>query len=304
MKREPFHKNYIIRMLLRRNESDCETKKARKKISQKEWFLLKKSVWSLTLALLFPFAYIALQWVFSTSVKAAGLPETNNMGLAVIFLAGALVLLGATQLLRKSNLGLSRPTLTLPTAGHAVPALFCVLGGIGLNLLARTTLRPIFGVTFGDAQTMTGFPTNASLFVVLLVFCVCIPLIEELLFRGLSYKALRNELPVWVSVGGSALFFGAAHMGLGQGAYAAVLGVVLALSYEWTGYLWAPVILHISYKSVGNLVSDLLVGKDTPVILLVVFGLVGAALAGWCLLRLYWTKEEARLHEKLNRKQG
>ncbi len=88
----------------------------------------------------------------------------------------------------------------------------------------------------------------------LAVLCLLGPFVEEIFFRGLCYTLIRAHQGIWVSVILSTLLFGASHL-LSAGAIGAVSvpligGVVFALLYEFTGSLFAPVVLH----AVGNFI--------------------------------------------------
>ncbi len=87
----------------------------------------------------------------------------------------------------------------------------------------------------------------------MLCYEIVAPISEELLFRQVIYKRMQKIAPVWVAVMVSALLFGIYHGNLVQGIYAFIMGVILALVYEWTGSFLAPVFFHM----VANHVSDI-----------------------------------------------
>lgn len=81
------------------------------------------------------------------------------------------------------------------------------------------------------------------------------PLGEELLFRGLIYRSLRDGLAQWLPFKASAVLglavssalFAVVHVGEGQVTQwpaLFVVGVLLALAYEWTGSLLAAMLIH------------------------------------------------------------
>lgn len=91
--------------------------------------------------------------------------------------------------------------------------------------------------------------------IIVLAVAVMAPLSEELLFRGLFFRSLRDGLARWMplcisgSVGIvlSSLLFTVMHVGDGQVTQwpaLFVMGVLLALTYEWTGSLLAPMLVH------------------------------------------------------------
>jgi membrane protease YdiL (CAAX protease family) len=73
------------------------------------------------------------------------------------------------------------------------------------------------------------------------------PCVEELLFRGVVYAGLRNELGVWAAVPLSALLFGLFHLEAGWTAVAVTtgMGAAFALLVEGSGSLWPAVLAHV-----------------------------------------------------------
>jgi len=71
-------------------------------------------------------------------------------------------------------------------------------------------------------------------------------IIEELIFRGIAYSALRRHLPVWVAILLPSIFFGFAHAwwGLGRVAVTAFMGAMFALLRWRTNNLWGPMAMH------------------------------------------------------------
>jgi membrane protease YdiL (CAAX protease family) len=77
------------------------------------------------------------------------------------------------------------------------------------------------------------------------------PFVEELLFRGLFYRWLRERWGVAAAVAVSALSFSALH-GIPQLIPAlALFGAVLALVYEKSGSLWPAIVVHALFNCVG-----------------------------------------------------
>ena len=77
--------------------------------------------------------------------------------------------------------------------------------------------------------------------------CVSAPVVEELFFRGLIYRALRNRCGVAVSALTVGVLFGIVHGStypLDTLPIKALFGVLACLLYEWTGSLWPPIALH------------------------------------------------------------
>lgn len=71
-----------------------------------------------------------------------------------------------------------------------------------------------------------------------------IPFAEELVFRGLVYERLRDELPVWGAVLVSSVYFGIFHGNLVQGIYGVILGCMMAVLYQMYDSLAAAWLFH------------------------------------------------------------
>lgn len=87
----------------------------------------------------------------------------------------------------------------------------------------------------------------------ILALCVVIPIVEELLYRGIVYGRLRDWLGIKAAVLVSAVIFGLVHMNLVQFVYATVFGLLLAWFVEVTEDILGAVIAHM----VANLTSVL-----------------------------------------------
>ena len=90
----------------------------------------------------------------------------------------------------------------------------------------------------------------------LLVTAVAAPLCEEAFFRGMLFRLLRTRGPLWAAVLLSALTFGLAHaspaVSLALLPVFTYMGIVLAVTYAWTGSLTNTVLLHALNNAVGT----------------------------------------------------
>lgn len=73
---------------------------------------------------------------------------------------------------------------------------------------------------------------------------VLVPLVEEILFRGILYPAVKGRGYPRLALWGSAVAFGAIHGNAMGFLPLTFFGIVLALLYELTGNLLAPVVTH------------------------------------------------------------
>ena len=76
------------------------------------------------------------------------------------------------------------------------------------------------------------------------VYGILSPFTEELVFRGIMYHRLRRGFSPLEASLISALLFGLAHGIAAQGVYAAVMGIVFAMSFELTRRFEVPFLLH------------------------------------------------------------
>ena len=75
---------------------------------------------------------------------------------------------------------------------------------------------------------------------------IFIPIIEEILFRGIAFRILRKWLPfVWTMLI-TAFLFGIYHGNLVQFIYAMLCGLFLAYLCEKLHAVWASIVAHIS----------------------------------------------------------
>jgi membrane protease YdiL (CAAX protease family) len=88
------------------------------------------------------------------------------------------------------------------------------------------------------------------------------PIGEEFLLRGVLFPGLRNSLsrisPIWVAVLVAAVIdgviFGALHVAGSKAIFLPVLalfGVILCLLYQFTGSLYAPIVLHATNNTIA-----------------------------------------------------
>lgn len=129
--------------------------------------------------------------------------------------------------------------------------LFAIAGCVVMNNLV--TLSNLAEVS--DAyQTVSEAQYAMQLQVQLVGFGLIIPVMEELLYRGLIYRRLRTFLYPRTAILWSSLVFALIHGNVVQGIYAFALGMALAYFYEHYHSIKAPIFAHM----VMNLTSVIL----------------------------------------------
>lgn len=121
---------------------------------------------------------------------------------------------------------------------------------VGLNnLIIISNLSAISASYEGTSEALYSAPIKMQI----LCLVILIPICEELVFRGLMFKRIRERAGFVQSAVYSALVFGIFHGNLVQMLYGFVLGMLLAYMYEKYGSVKAPIIGHV----IMNLVSVL-----------------------------------------------
>ena len=116
-----------------------------------------------------------------------------------------------------------------------------VVLGVLLNVVITHT--PLMEQSEGFAKANKVFQAD-SLLTKVFTNCICIPILEELVYRGI----IAGQLLVWrgpvVAMMVSSLLFGAMHLNLVQFMYAFLVGLALAYVYTKTNKLWIVIIAH------------------------------------------------------------
>jgi len=138
-------------------------------------------------------------------------------------------------------------------------------GAVGLGLL----MLPVGGLTAAAVQELLGrteqapqleylAPEGLTPSAVVAAFVLgglVQPFAEELLFRGMLFPWLRRRLGLAAGVVLSGLAFGLVHNlqgGLEAVAAATVpIGMALAIAYQYSGSLWVPYVMHVTFNLMG-----------------------------------------------------
>lgn len=80
------------------------------------------------------------------------------------------------------------------------------------------------------------------------------PIFEEILFRGLVFKELIKHTNIIASVITQGVIFGICHLNIVQGIYTCLLGIVMAIVYNWTNSIFASMIIHMGFNILGTIV--------------------------------------------------
>jgi CAAX protease family protein len=192
-------------------------------------------------------------------LRITGQLRLQSPGQATALSVSAAVLEGVALIGSVYLLGLRRRHIPWQAVGVRQPGRIWWQSSLWIGLL----VIPISGLIAEVIQKVLGLPqTNPQLpflapegfnwFGAIGMFLfggIIDPFAEELVFRGVLYQWLRDHFGVWPGIAVSSLAFGLAHGDIAVGGAAAVLGIVLAWTYEKSNSLWPPVLIHVINNS-------------------------------------------------------
>lgn len=122
-----------------------------------------------------------------------------------------------------------------------------------VNIIAM--IRPAWITQYNTVMETAGY-SDAS--VILLIYTIILaPFVEELIFRGLTFRYARHAMPFWAANIWQALLFGVMHMNFVQGIYAFIPGIFLGwVCHRGRGIKYS-VPVHIVYNILGCFCGDL-----------------------------------------------
>jgi membrane protease YdiL (CAAX protease family) len=169
----------------------------------------------------------------------------------VVFLVGALVSRNVPLVeafgLKPASWG-RLGWMTVFALGLSIPAVFAAQWAAYALLGPETTPQPI-------VEFLMENPGWRERLAVALIAVVAAPLTEELVFRGCLYGVARQRLGRLTTILGTSLVFALIHAHVATIPALFVLAVGLALLYEATGSLWAPILAHAAFNGLNVLAS-------------------------------------------------
>lgn len=165
--------------------------------------------------------------------------------------------------------GLKRRGYTLAEIGMKPVSARWVAASVGIFIVLRIVVTLIalllaqIGITSMQAQAIApaGY-TLASAIATTLLAGLVIPIVEEIFFRGVVYRWLRDKWGVAVSIVVSGLIFGIAHLEPATVIPVIVMGFVLAWTYEKSNSLWPPILIHMLNNLLGVIALYVLLGTS------------------------------------------
>ncbi len=164
-----------------------------------------------------------------------------TLGAALVSFPVFLLFYGSDQ--KKKELYLKKEKASWPwiLLAGVIGVFTCVTFNLAISILAN--FMPEAWLKH-FSQVAEGLNTGGALIQMVAVAIVG-PIIEELVFRGLVYQRLKELGNKQMAAFVSAFLFGVFHGNIIQGIYAFVLGLFLAVIYERTNTILAPMAFHI-----------------------------------------------------------
>ncbi|MBQ7670513.1 MAG: CPBP family intramembrane metalloprotease [Clostridia bacterium] len=247
---------------------------------------------SLIVAMMSVFCYIFITGMVSLSFKLVvkmtnagadeGKIETLTQRYSGLFgIVGNIVALSAAVLV----IYLFGMKVTRALRFDKPPALWSVapafILGLALNFLCDTAIGLIpFPQSmidrYNEVYSFLGSGSKVAEFVAIALVG---PVVEEIVFRGMAYGSMRSRMPKALAVIISSALFGAAHANMISFIFTFMLGVFLAIAFEFSDSLFIPVIIHVEFNASSYIVSYVLekTGTETHILICIISAVASAA---------------------------
>jgi len=202
------------------------------------------------------------------------------VGGQLVGLAAALGFLRLRRIDLAAVVGATRPTGRLLLIGSGVGAGMLVVASLVVAGLMRLTGSEQPADQFLLDELTRGGASTVLAFVAAVVLA---PIAEELLFRGLLFRALLQHRSVHFAALVSSVVFAVVHIDVAVSQPIALVGltlvgVALAYAYERTGSLLVPIVGHAAFNGITLVVA--LVGDRLGIEMATVWHVLGVVI-GW-----------------------
>ncbi len=153
---------------------------------------------------------------------------------------------------REKQMGII-PNKKAPVWQYAAGILMALALSLGLNSLI--VIGNMSEMSESYQETMDAL-YSAPLYIQIISLGILVPICEELVFRGLFFKRLRENSTYIQAAVYSAVVFGFAHGNIVQWLYGLILGMALAYIYEKYGSIKAPIVSHAAMNVLSILATE------------------------------------------------
>ena len=190
------------------------------------------------------------------TVQSATELLTQNLGLALI--ANAVIAISIYVIffaIRKKNF-FNETSIKKISAKTAILAVTTVIGtyccmNFALNFIPEdSSLAQNF---IESSSRLSDMPFWQSL----LATSIIVPILEEVVFRGLMFSRLNRSMPTWLAIIITSAVFGLVHGQALWAVWAGLLGVIINIVRVKTGSLIPCIIIHIINNTTSSIISEL-----------------------------------------------
>lgn len=160
-----------------------------------------------------------------------------------------------------------------------------------LGITKLVTIFPLDNI-IGSYEEVIDSYKQSSIGFRALVLCILVPIAEELVYRGMFYKRLKEYFETTIAAYIAAIVFGVAHMNLVQGLYAFLCALILIYVYEKYKTILAPILLHIVVNTMALVSGEFEVfNKINNTFIAMLFFMIAELVGIVALLRVIWIKK-------------
>ena len=162
---------------------------------------------------------------------------------------------------------------------------------VSLNLLVGMSGLEKLSKSYQDVATTL---YSGGFVVEIITVGILGPICEELVFRAMMFRRLCGYVKPIFAIVISALMFGIYHGNIVQGVYAFLLGVIMALCYEYFKTLWAPILIHVVANIVSVCITEITILGNTLGNRNVSFACAIGTTLIWILIMVYFMRKNKR----------
>ncbi|MBQ6835476.1 MAG: CPBP family intramembrane metalloprotease [Clostridia bacterium] len=154
----------------------------------------------------------------------------------------------------------------------------CVLVGIGGNFWTTVVMSSIFSQEAVEEYNAASSNMSVSASMMTLIgVAVLVPIMEEIVFRGIILNRFSRVMPVEMAIILQGLIFGLMHGDIIWITYAVFMGLVLGYIKVCTNSLKASIAMHMAYNiasPIGGMITYSFMGTGNAELVLVLTGTI------------------------------
>ncbi len=199
--------------------------------------------------------WLAIQLIFPGQSKNPGEEPSpfvfilNTFSFQIITVCFVAVFLKQNQIRWRDLFGFLNSSLLRIILCGVIGFIVFVPLGIELQYLTVLFIKALAGSSAPVesqvvVQILQNNPPLSYLILIAISTIILAPIAEEILFRGLLYKTLKDSGHPLIAIYGVSLLFGVIHNNLVAALPLAFFGIILTIVYEITGNLLTPILTH------------------------------------------------------------